>query len=468
MVDRVGDGVGDGVGDPPDRSGPTYRLALTGDVIMNSRVSTCRDRDVLDAIGPLRDADVACAHLEIPLHDFEPDVFPAAEGALSWMRGPSFVAEELAWCGIDAVSTASNHSLDYSHGGMARTLDALDRAGIAHAGTGADLAVARAPAFVDAAVGRIALVSATSSFPAFARAGAVRTDAPGRPGVNPLRYLHVVGPALADQLIGIVSALGLWVVRNDDEFVIHPPGTHNSVWRFRVSPDVGERPTTACDNDDLTGNLESIAYARSVSDFVLAHLHVHAWDGVDGRMSTSPGFVHEFAHAAVGAGAGLVLVQGSHAPMRGIEVLDSVPILYDPGPLFRLGRREPQPHDFYSRWGNAASVSSFDATLLDAFTQRDQAMGGGAGGKTVVSPREGVHHEPGFVLPVCEVDTLTHRVARIELHPMTWSRARRSTTGFPVRAEPARAAAIIDRLAELSAPYGVTVSPRSGLALVTL
>lgn len=110
----------------------TYRLAVTGDVITNSRVSACGDAEVLAGVAVLRDADVTCAHLEKPLHDFDTDdVFPAAEGALSWMRGPSFIADELAWCGVDLVSTASNHSLDYSYGGMARTWDGLDRAGIA-------------------------------------------------------------------------------------------------------------------------------------------------------------------------------------------------------------------------------------------------------------------------------------------------------------------------------------------------
>jgi hypothetical protein len=48
----------------------TYRVAVTGDVIMNSRVSTCRDPEVLDALAVLRDAEITCAHLEIPLHDF--------------------------------------------------------------------------------------------------------------------------------------------------------------------------------------------------------------------------------------------------------------------------------------------------------------------------------------------------------------------------------------------------------------
>jgi poly-gamma-glutamate synthesis protein (capsule biosynthesis protein) len=91
-----------------------------------------------------------------------------------------------------------------------------------------------------------------------------------------------------------------------------------------------------------------------------------------------------------------------------------------------------------------------------------------SGGRAVVSPREGYHHEPGFVLPVCEVDAMTHRVSRIDLHPMSWSRARRSTTGFPVRVDPTRAAEILARLAELSEPYGVTVSAGSGTGVVTV
>ncbi len=437
-----------------------YRLALTGDVIMNTRVSVCRDPDVLAAIDILRTADVTHAHLEIPLHDFDRDgIFGAAEGAMAWYRGPTAIAGELRWMGVDVVSTASNHSLDYSYGGLRSTCAALDAAGLAHAGTGADLAAARAPAFADTAAGRVALVSATSSFPAFARAGPARADAPGRPGVNPLRYFNVIAPATADQLISIVGALGLGVVRDDDsgEFVIHPPGLHNSIWRFRVA-DGDAPPTTCCDESDLAGNLDSIRYARSVSDLVIAHLHVQAWDGADGRMSASPAFAREFGRAAVAAGASVVLIQGAHAPMRGIEVHAGVPILYDPGPLFRLGRREAQPHDFYTRWGNDARVRSFDAGLLDAFGARDTALGARDTAKTTLSPREGYAHEPGFFVPVCEVDPGTHRVTRVNLYPMAWSRASKATTGFPVRATGAHAATILDRVAELSAPYGTSVS----------
>jgi poly-gamma-glutamate synthesis protein (capsule biosynthesis protein) len=455
-------------------AGEVYRLTLTGDVIMNTRISACLDPDVLAAVDVLRSADVTHAHLEIPLHDFGgPDTFGAAEGALAWYRGPTAIAEELRWMGVDLVSTASNHSLDYSYGGLRSTHGALDAAGLAHAGSGADLAAARAPAFVDTAAGRVALVSATSSFPAFARAGAARTDAAGRPGVNPLRYLHTIDTVTADRLIAIVGAIGLGVVRDGDEFVIHPPGMHNSIWRLRVV--TGETsPTTSCDESDLAGNLESIRYACSVSDLVIAHLHVQAWDGADGRMSASPAFAHEFGRAAADAGASVVLIQGSHAPMRGIEVHAGVPILYDPGPLFRLGRREVQPHDFYTRWGNDARVRSFDAGLLDAFGARDTALGGGGdagdGGdaKVTISPREGYDHRPGFFVPVCEVDASTHRVTRVNLHPMMWSRASRAATGFPVRVTGTAASAILDRVAELSEPYGTRLSVGADIGWVSI
>lgn len=152
-----------------------YTLALTGDVLLNSRVSVCREPALLGAVELLTSADITHAHLEVSLHDFaDADTFGAAEGALSWMRGPTWVAEELRWLGVDLVSTASNHALDWSYGGLRSTLRALDGAGVAHAGTGEDLAAARAPAVVDTAVARVGLVSATSSFALSARAGAAR------------------------------------------------------------------------------------------------------------------------------------------------------------------------------------------------------------------------------------------------------------------------------------------------------
>jgi hypothetical protein len=438
---------------------------MTGDVILNTRVSRTRDPGVIAAVEVLQGADVTHAHLEIPLHDFDAsDIVGSAEGALSWMRAPTYVADELRWLGVDLVSTASNHSLDYSYGGLRSTLDALRAAGLPHAGTGADLAGAAAPAFADTASGRIALVSATSSFPTFARAGATRSDALGRPGVNPLRALHVIDADTAATIVDLAAALGLWAVRTDEGLVVHPPGLHNSVSRFRITDTAG-RPSTCCDPDDLTGYLQAVRQARATADFVIAHLHVQAWDAKAGTMSASPAFVREFAHAAIAAGAGVVLAQGSHAPMRGVEIHEGVPVLHDPGPLFRLGRREVQPHDFYLRWGNPSAVRSFDANLLDAFRARDSATGPES---RVHSPRVGNAHEPGFVVPLCAVDSAVHRIRGIELVPMSWSTASRATAGFPVRATGSLARRIVDHIAALSAAYDVTITFENGSGWVHL
>lgn len=50
-------------------------------------------------------------------------------------KSPPQVAEGLAATGYDACSTASNHTLDDGAEGIRRTLDALDRAGVRHAGS---------------------------------------------------------------------------------------------------------------------------------------------------------------------------------------------------------------------------------------------------------------------------------------------------------------------------------------------
>jgi hypothetical protein len=123
-----------------------------------------------------------------------------------------------------------------------------------------------------------------------------------------------------------------------------------------------------------------------------------------------------------------------------------------------------QPHDFYTRWGNADAVRSFDAGLSAAFDARDATLAG----TTVVSPVQGNDHQPGFVLPICEVDAATHRVTAIDLHPMTWSKQSRATTGFPVIATGAVAAAVLDRLGELSKPYDTVLTVRDEVGRITI
>ena len=50
---------------------------------------------------------------------------------------PPAIAPALKWEGYDACTTASNHTLDQGFTGLVRTLDDLEAAGIAHAGSAA-------------------------------------------------------------------------------------------------------------------------------------------------------------------------------------------------------------------------------------------------------------------------------------------------------------------------------------------
>ena len=147
----------------------------------------------------LRNTDVSIANLEFLFHDYE--------SSWQWTRGTYTRSDpknlnELKWMGIDAVSTATNQAYDFSEGGFLTTLGHLDKTDIAHAGGGKDLDHARAPAYVDTPGGRVAVMSAASTFYDISRAGPGRPGFPGRPGINVLRHqkVHYVTQDVFDAL----------------------------------------------------------------------------------------------------------------------------------------------------------------------------------------------------------------------------------------------------------------------------
>jgi poly-gamma-glutamate capsule biosynthesis protein CapA/YwtB (metallophosphatase superfamily) len=75
-------------------------------------------------------ADLAICHMETP---YGPANGPFTDYPLFTV--PPQVATAIAAVGYDTCSTASNHSIDAGEVGVDRTLDALDAAGVKHAGT---------------------------------------------------------------------------------------------------------------------------------------------------------------------------------------------------------------------------------------------------------------------------------------------------------------------------------------------
>lgn len=115
---------------------------------------------ILAGVAPVVSAaDLAICHLEQPLAE--------PEGPFTGyplFSAPPQLADAAAAAGFDSCSTASNHSLDTGMDGIVRTLDNLDRVGIAHAGTARTEQEASTPTILEVQGVPVAHLSYTFSF----------------------------------------------------------------------------------------------------------------------------------------------------------------------------------------------------------------------------------------------------------------------------------------------------------------
>ncbi|TAK34151.1 MAG: hypothetical protein EPO21_10455 [Chloroflexota bacterium] len=438
------------------------KIAVTGDAIIHGRISVYKDERFLSLVQILRDADVAYTHLEALLHNYDgPEVYPAAEAGWNALASPRYVAGELKWAGVDIVSTASNHSLDYSYGGMMSTWEALDDVGLPYAGTGKNLGDARAPVYLDTEKGKVALISMCSSFTGWARAGEQRRDIKGRPGLNPLRFYHAIDAETLQTLQHLAKKFGWWVVQVGDEWLFSPAGLHMAIRRFVVRDQPGVTPIV--DEDDAEGNLRSIKEARRQADWVIVHLHNHEWDA-DKGLSVPPKFVPPFARACIDAGADVFVAEGSHSLLRGMEIYKNKPIFYDPGDFFRgIGRVTRVPSDFFFMPGLGEKARSWQATPMDGIEAAGilqngpfNPPGGNFSGRV-----------PGSVLAVCSFGD-DRSLTEVKLYPVAHLPGPSSRRGLPLLAEPEAGKELIDYLSDLSTPFGTTVEFKDGVGLARL
>ncbi len=141
------------------------RLLFIGDVMLGRLVN-----DALERVGPeypwgdtipiFREADWRACNLEC--------VYPIGQALGITPKEFHFRSDAkniavLKAAGIDAVSLANNHTLDYEYDAMFEMLAILDRAHIAHAGAGANLAEALASAISNVKGTSIGLIAFTDN-----------------------------------------------------------------------------------------------------------------------------------------------------------------------------------------------------------------------------------------------------------------------------------------------------------------
>jgi poly-gamma-glutamate synthesis protein (capsule biosynthesis protein) len=163
------------------------RLALSGDTMLGRGVARVLDEaSPLSLVEPalaelMAAADVTVLNLECCISDRGAPVRLPAKPF--HFRAPPRVVELLAGLGVDCVTLANNHALDFGEVALLDTLRHLDAAGIACVGAGPDLRQARAPVRLDTGNGPLTIVGFTDHPSEFAagptRAGVAYVDLQG-------------------------------------------------------------------------------------------------------------------------------------------------------------------------------------------------------------------------------------------------------------------------------------------------
>ncbi len=157
----------------------TSTLALAGDTMLGRGVAQgLRANPQMPLVAPevtehLERADAFVLNLECCISD-QGERFPDPDKPF-YFRAPPVAAERLAQLGVDAVTLANNHALDYGADALLDTVSLLASAGIASTGAGENEVRARVPCVLQCGQMSIRLVPFCDHPAAYA----ARADRPG-------------------------------------------------------------------------------------------------------------------------------------------------------------------------------------------------------------------------------------------------------------------------------------------------
>jgi hypothetical protein len=256
-------------------------ITCVGDMIFNEQISRLVEPERAQLLRIMQEADIAYGNLEFSINGH-----PELQRPFYNFRAPEEFAWEVAAIGINLVSMANNHALDFGPEGLSDCLRALDHAGIAHAGAGNTLAAAHAPA----------TMKVQSRKTTFALLSYMRY------WTNKYRSRDAAAPSLA----------------TIDPAVILTAAADGKVEAL-------EGPLEG----DVKTMEDDIVLAKRHNDFVLAALHNHdvSHHRAYGIQDTTPANDQIMYRRAIDAGADMVIGSGPHV-LRGIEIYKGKPIFF--------------------------------------------------------------------------------------------------------------------------------------------
>jgi poly-gamma-glutamate capsule biosynthesis protein CapA/YwtB (metallophosphatase superfamily) len=259
----------------------TIKIAAVGDIMFGKHLKESPLYDIL------RRSTVTTANLENPLTECE---VPADK--LIALKSPPSAADHLPGLGLQVVSIANNHAMDYTAKGLLDTIENVTRTGVKIVGGGRNLAAALAPAVIEAGPLKIAFMGVACTLPA----GSVASEK--RPGIAPIR---------------VYSTIAIDSAASEEQ-----PGT---------SPFVHTRVV----QDDLETVCGAIEEAKRSADLVIISIH---WGVAAGWSAAFHGNLAEYqtplGKALIDAGADMILGHHPHV-IHGIEKYRGKPIFYSLG-----------------------------------------------------------------------------------------------------------------------------------------
>jgi poly-gamma-glutamate synthesis protein (capsule biosynthesis protein) len=297
----------------------------------------------------------------------------------------------------------------------------------------------------------VAFVSLASSFSNRARSSDPIGEVPGTPGINGLRTrrFSVVTPQVMQGLRAMAKAY--------DDAGVSTAGTFNNTllsgadWDYRSKPNElllfgtyfreGDKPGLDYDMNETEVReiLANIREGKARSDFLVVTMHAHE--------SPAP-FVQTIARAAIDNGADAFVGHGVFHPL-GIEVYKGKPIYY--GLSNFINQRAltgPIPLDEYERYGVPTTATQTEFRVAwNARAFRDKEV-------------------YRALVAVSRYDQ--GQLAELRLYPVDTYSDRPAALGIPHLPTPALAREILERIQQLSAPYGTNIRIENNVGVITV
>jgi poly-gamma-glutamate capsule biosynthesis protein CapA/YwtB (metallophosphatase superfamily) len=434
-----------------------FTLVTVGDCIISRPLLryAAQDEGFRKVVEILRGADVTYGNMEtsiLDLRHFNGYPYPGPDD-VTLVAQPE-VANDLAHMGFDLMSRANNHALDWGVQGMRETSRWLETAGIAYAGVGENRGLAQAAGYFESGKGRVALVSMATTFRPGTEALPAKAAAPARPGVNALALKKsvIVSP---EQMAAVVR------LRN----ALYPAEKDNTVpditlfgTKFVLGTTFGFR--YAMDPTDLTGILRGVRQGKEHSDFLITSIHSHE-PAISARAEPKNDFedrpaefVRALAHQIIDSGADAFVTTGIHH-LGPIEIYKGKPIFYGMGDFFWGDIQEPMPADIYQQSQKA---------LGDAFVYPERTTDADLNN---LMNAASFAAQPPFDAVIAESRFDHGKVAEIRLYPVDLGYGMKLTrSGTPRLAGPAQSQRILQRLQQISEPYGTKLMIEGSVGVV--